>query len=64
MDQLYLSFKEEILLNLKKTDWEFKTKPDSLTTFNKKEKFIELDRSNQDVKDSASPKENILKIVY
>lgn len=45
MNQLTLSFRDEILLQLKATNWEFKSKPDSLNEINKANKFIGLDRS-------------------
>lgn len=64
MDQLRMSFQEEILLKLKKTDWEFETKPDSQVTPKPKEKFIELDCSTPDNKNSTPTKENILKIEF
>ena len=64
MDQLHMSFHEEIFLKLKNTNWEFETKPDSLTVINKKEKFIKLDCSSPDIKKTTPQKENILKIEF
>lgn len=64
MDQLYMSFHEEIFLKLKNTNWEFETKPVSLTVPDKKEKFIELDCSSADNKNTTPKKENIIKIEF
>jgi len=64
MDQLYMSFHEEIFLKLKNTNWEFETKPDSLIATNKKEKFIKLDCSSTDNKTTNLEKENIIKIEF
>ena len=64
MDQLYLSFKEEILLNLKKTEWDFKTKPDDLLSGNTNEKFIKLDKSSYDMAPQKFDTRDILKIEY
>jgi hypothetical protein len=64
MDQLYFSFKEETLLNLKKIEWDFKTRPDNLLSSNNNEKFIELDKSSYDIAPKKLDTRDILKIEY
>jgi len=59
-----MSFPDEIFLKLKNTNWEFETKPDSLTATNKKEKFIELDCSTAENKSTTPEKNNIIKIEF
>lgn len=61
MNQLTLSFREEILLQLKAKNWEFKYRPDSLNKITADNKFIRLDRSNTDTKPAGSAKKKSLK---
>ena len=49
MEQLTLSFHEELLLKLKSTDWEFPSRPDSFEGISPNSKFIQLDRSSPNV---------------
>jgi hypothetical protein len=63
MDQLTLSFHEELLLKLKSTNWEFESRPDSLEKISPNSKFVQLDRSGTETRNSKpdknnSPKEN------
>ena len=50
MEQLTLSFHEELLLKLKSTDWEFPSRPDSIEKISPNSKFIQLDRSSTQTK--------------
>ena len=64
MNQLTLSFHDEILLRLKTKNWEFKYLPDSLNpalSGTAGNKFIRLDRSDNDVKPAGSAKKKFSK---
>lgn len=50
MNQLTLSFHEEILLQLKAKNWEFKSYADSLNKISNGSKFIRLDMSSENIK--------------
>ena len=58
MDQLTLSFHEELLLKLKPTDWEFVSRPDSLEKISPNAKFIQLDRNSGQAKNGKPDKSN------
>ncbi len=61
MNQLTLSFHDEILLQLKAKNWEFKSRPDSLNKITGDNKFIKLDRSNPDVNPGSITKRKSLR---
>jgi hypothetical protein len=58
MEQLTLSFHEELLLKLKPTDWEFVSRPDSFEGISPNSKFIQLDRSSAQTKSGKPEKSN------
>jgi hypothetical protein len=58
MEQLTLSFHEELLLKLKSTDWEFVSRPDSLEKISAHSKFIQLDRSITETRNGKPEKNN------
>ena len=61
MDQLSLSFHEEFLLKLKSTDWEFESRPENLEETTSHSKFVQLDRSVPEKRNSHSDKNNSIK---
>lgn len=61
MDQLSLSFHEEFLLKLKSTDWEFESRPENLEKTSSHSKFVQLDRSVPEKRNSHSDKNSPLK---
>lgn len=64
MDQLSLTFNEEISFQLKTTKWNFDSKPepaDKKTTTNM---FVTLDRPAQENKKIIPPQEKLSKVEY
>ena len=61
MDQLTLSFHEEVLLQLKTTEWEFESRPEQLEKTAHESKFVQLDRSISDTNPAKTDKNGSLK---
>ncbi len=61
MDQLTLSFREEFLLKLKSSNWEFESRPENLEKVSPDKKFVQLDQSSSDSRPGNTDKNNPLK---
>jgi len=62
MDQLTLSFNEEISFQLKTTKWNFDSKPEPSHEIKTTNMFVTLDRSGKDQNNITPPKEKLLKV--